>query len=39
VSRSVTRALEIVRSGALGTLQVVSSAFSFLLDHPIDPAD
>jgi D-xylose 1-dehydrogenase (NADP+, D-xylono-1,5-lactone-forming) len=31
------RALEIARSGVLGTLQVVSSAFSFLLDYPGDP--
>jgi predicted dehydrogenase len=31
------RALEIARSGALGTLQVVSSAFSFFLDRDIDP--
>jgi D-xylose 1-dehydrogenase (NADP+, D-xylono-1,5-lactone-forming) len=31
------RALEIARSGQLGTLQVVSGAFSFLLDNPNDP--
>ncbi len=31
------RMLELVRSGALGTVQVVSAAFSFLLDHPTDP--
>ncbi|MBA2721116.1 MAG: Gfo/Idh/MocA family oxidoreductase [Chloroflexi bacterium] len=31
------RAVEIAHSGALGPLQVVSSAFSFLLDHPEDP--
>ena len=31
------RALEIARSGALGPLQVVSAAFSFLLDYPNDP--
>jgi len=31
------RALEIARSGELGPLQVVSSAFSFLLDYPNDP--
>ena len=31
------RALEIVRSGALGRLQLVSSAFSFFLDYPNDP--
>ena len=30
-------ALEIASSGRLGTLQVVSSAFSFFLDHPNDP--
>ena len=33
----IERALELVRSGALGTVQVVSSAFSFLLAHPADP--
>ena len=31
------RALEIAASGALGPLQVVSAAFSFLLDNPNDP--
>ena len=31
------RALEIARSGALGDVQLVSAAFSFLLDHPNDP--
>jgi D-xylose 1-dehydrogenase (NADP+, D-xylono-1,5-lactone-forming) len=31
------RALEIARSGALGTLQVVSGAFSFFLDRDVDP--
>jgi predicted dehydrogenase len=31
------RALEIARSGVLGPLQVVSSAFSFLLSYPDDP--
>jgi D-xylose 1-dehydrogenase (NADP+, D-xylono-1,5-lactone-forming) len=31
------RAVQIARSGALGPLQVVSAAFSFLLDHPNDP--
>ena len=31
------RALEVARSGVLGPLQVVSSAFSFLLDQPDDP--
>jgi xylose dehydrogenase (NAD/NADP) len=31
------RALEIVRDGTLGDLQVVSSAFSFFLTHPDDP--
>ena len=31
------RALEIARSGTLGTLQVVSSAFSFFLDRDVDP--
>jgi predicted dehydrogenase len=31
------RALEIARSGTLGDLQVVSAAFSFLLDYPNDP--
>ncbi|HEX5825357.1 MAG TPA: Gfo/Idh/MocA family oxidoreductase [Candidatus Limnocylindrales bacterium] len=31
------KALEIARSGTLGTLQVVSSAFSFFLTHPNDP--
>jgi predicted dehydrogenase len=30
-------ALDLVRSGELGTVQVVSGAFSFLLDHPNDP--
>jgi predicted dehydrogenase len=33
----IERALELVRSGALGTVQVASSAFSFLLEHPTDP--
>jgi predicted dehydrogenase len=31
------KALELARSGALGTIQLVSAAFSFLLDHPNDP--
>jgi xylose dehydrogenase (NAD/NADP) len=31
------RALELVRSGTLGSVQVISGAFSFLLDHPSDP--
>jgi predicted dehydrogenase len=31
------RTLEIVRSGALGNVQLVSGAFSFLLDYPNDP--
>jgi xylose dehydrogenase (NAD/NADP) len=31
------RALDIARSGALGELQVVSGAFSFLIDTPNDP--
>ena len=31
------RVLEIARSGELGDLQVVSGAFSFLLDYPNDP--
>ena len=31
------KALELVRSGALGTVQVVSAAFSFFLSHPNDP--
>ena len=31
------KVLELVRSGALGTVQLVSAAFSFLLDHPNDP--
>ncbi len=31
------RTLELVRSGALGTIQVVNAAFSFLLDRPTDP--
>lgn len=31
------KALEIARSGTLGTLQVVSSAFSFFLDRDVDP--
>jgi D-xylose 1-dehydrogenase (NADP+, D-xylono-1,5-lactone-forming) len=31
------RALEIARSGALGPLQVVSGAFSFLVAYPNDP--
>ena len=31
------RAIEIAQSGVLGPLQVVSAAFSFLLDHPADP--
>jgi predicted dehydrogenase len=33
----IERALELVRSGALGTVQIVSSAFSFLLEHQGDP--
>jgi xylose dehydrogenase (NAD/NADP) len=31
------RALEIIRSGALGTVQLISGAFSFLLDYANDP--
>ena len=31
------RALELIRSGALGTVQVINGAFSFLLDYPNDP--
>ena len=31
------RALELVRSGSLGQVQVVSSAFSFFLTYPNDP--
>jgi predicted dehydrogenase len=31
------KALEIARGGALGELQVISSAFSFFLDYPNDP--
>jgi D-xylose 1-dehydrogenase (NADP+, D-xylono-1,5-lactone-forming) len=31
------RMLELVRSGALGTVQLISGAFSFLLDYPNDP--
>jgi len=31
------RMLELVGSGAIGTVQLVSGAFSFLLDHPNDP--
>jgi xylose dehydrogenase (NAD/NADP) len=31
------RALGIARSGTLGTVQVISGAFSFLLDYPGDP--
>ncbi len=31
------RTLEVARSGVLGPLQVVSSAFSFLLNYPDDP--
>ena len=31
------RALELVRSGAVGTVQVVSGAFSFFLDRAVDP--
>jgi predicted dehydrogenase len=31
------KALEIARSGTLGTLQVVSGAFSFRLDRDVDP--
>jgi predicted dehydrogenase len=31
------KVLELVRSGALGTVQVVSAAFSFFLTHPNDP--
>jgi predicted dehydrogenase len=33
----IQRALDLVRSGELGTVQVVSGAFSFLLDYPNDP--
>ena len=31
------RALELIHSGALGTVQLVSGAFSFMLDYPDDP--
>ena len=31
------RMLELVGSGAIGTIQVISGAFSFLLDYPNDP--
>lgn len=31
------RALELIRSGVLGTIQLISGAFSFLLDYPHDP--
>ena len=31
------RALELIRSGALGTVQLISGAFSFLLDYANDP--
>jgi len=31
------KTLELARSGALGTIQVVSAAFSFLLDRSVDP--
>ena len=31
------QALELVRSGVLGTIQVVNAAFSFFLTHPNDP--
>jgi predicted dehydrogenase len=31
------KVLELVRSGALGTVQVVSAAFSFFLTYPSDP--
>ena len=31
------RALELIRSGTLGSVQVISGAFSFLLDQPNDP--
>jgi D-xylose 1-dehydrogenase (NADP+, D-xylono-1,5-lactone-forming) len=31
------RALELIGSGALGTVQLISGAFSFLLDFPNDP--
>jgi xylose dehydrogenase (NAD/NADP) len=31
------RALELVRAGTLGSVQVISGAFSFLLDNPSDP--
>ena len=33
----ILRALELIRSGALGTVQLISGAFSFLLDYPNDP--
>ena len=33
----VQRALDLVAAGELGTIQVVSSTFSFLLDYPNDP--
>jgi len=31
------RALELIRSGALGAVQLINGAFSFLLDFPNDP--
>ena len=31
------RALELIRAGRLGTVQLISGAFSFLLDYPNDP--
>jgi xylose dehydrogenase (NAD/NADP) len=31
------KTVELARSGALGTIQVISAAFSFLLDRPVDP--
>ena len=33
----ILRALELIRSGALGTVQLISGAFSFLLDYANDP--
>lgn len=33
----ILRALELISSGALGTVQLISGAFSFLLDYPNDP--
>ena len=33
----IQQALDVVRAGELGTVQVVSSTFSFLLDYPNDP--